>query len=355
MQSTFQRMYSLVKSSTTNPFEDYLTEVIAPIFNVEKILSSFMNKFTGIHLSSIRNINVSTQKNYERLDNHETHSRPDLVITFENNKGKHLIFCENKLGSDEGSQQLQRYHDHLHNHKQKGYYTYLFYITQKYDPKETAKYTKDGVKYYQLQWFQIFNWLKIFKENLYVKEVLKYMEANELNENRRFTPTDIDALQNLYKLQSMMDKTLDGKVKETFEKLFGKPMQWSNRANQLRNFNRYVLISDQSDWKFIGCGFWFNEDEYPDITVFLEVEPNCKTKKELQEAIELFCNENEGWVFEGPDDDKDEMILYIDKSLLNFLSESDHLESIQNQIVRELIKLHSLKEKYPQLEWVSRG
>jgi hypothetical protein len=107
--------------------------------------------------------------------------------------------------------------------------------------------------------------------------------------------------------------------------------------------------------KFIGCGFWFTEDAYPEISVFLEVSPNCRRKDELLKAIESFCMEHEDWEFEGPEDDKDEFILYIDKSLLYFLSEPDHIESIQNHMIEKLQELHTLKSKFPELKWEARG
>lgn len=355
MQTTFKRLYDLVKYSTTNPFEDYLTELVAPVFKNKKILTSFIHKFIHKDFNDIDKIRVSTQKTYNKLLNHETDSRPDLVITFENKKGKHLIFLENKLGSEEGQFQLKRYYDHLQIHQSKGYFTYLLYVTEKYDPKEEDKYSALGTQFHQIQWYQIYDWLKFFEEDLYIEEVMRYMEVNELNKSRKFSPVDINALQNLYKLQSMLDDTLGGKLKHSFELLFGKPMQWINRAKQLRDYNRYVLFSDQSDWKFVGCGFWFTDDEYPDVSVFLEVSANCRNKDKLIKAIENFCLEYPNWTFEGPEDDKDEFIVYVDHSLLNFLSEPDHIESVQNYIIERLEELHTLKAKFPELKWEARG
>ncbi|WP_419881552.1 PD-(D/E)XK nuclease family protein [Peribacillus sp. B-H-3] len=355
MQSAFQSLFNLVKYSMSNPLEDCLTEIIAPIFSEGEILSSFLYKFTGKHFEAISNIRVSTQKTYSKIFDHDRDSRPDLVISFESKCVKQLIFIENKLGSEEGAFQLKRYFDHLKYHAKRGYQTSLFYITKKYDPKEKSYYSNEGVRFNQLQWFQVYDWLKTLEDNLYVNEVCKYMEVNGLNRSRKFTPGDINALQNLKKIQSMLDETLDGKLKEVFERLFGKPMQWSNRANQLRNFNRYVLISDQSDWKFIGCGFWFTEEDYPEISVFLEVTSNCKSKEEVIQAINTFLDENEEWILEGPEDDKDSFIVYRDISILTFLSEADHIDSIQEYIIKELSKLHTLKSRFSELKWESRG
>lgn len=123
--STFQRLYSLVKHSAIHPWEDYLTELVAPIFRKREVLISFLSKFTGKKFDDVSNIQVSTQKTYSQLPGHSTDSRPDLVISFQHSQKRHLVFIENKLGSGEGHQQLQRYIDHLQEHQKKTYSTFM--------------------------------------------------------------------------------------------------------------------------------------------------------------------------------------------------------------------------------------
>lgn len=197
--------------------------------------------------------------------------------------------------------------------------------------------------------------LRAFEDDLYIKEVTSYMEEIKLNESRRFTPTDISELQNLKRLQSMLDQTLDGKHKDSFEKLFGKSMQWLNRANQLRTDNRYVLYNDQSDWKFIGSGFWFTDEEYPTLSVFLEVHPNCTHREELIKAIHNFQTIHPDWEFEEPSDEKDWMTLYHDTSLLSILASIDHIDSIQEHLINQMQILKELIESTSTLKWLIRG
>ncbi|WP_082091518.1 PD-(D/E)XK nuclease family protein [Domibacillus tundrae] len=189
-------------------------------------------------------------------------SRPDLVITFNHGSASHVVFIENKLGSGEGYLQLERYRDHLTLHKLSGFAVHLFYITQYYDPKNM-----DSVKdhFQQLQWFEVFHWLQEeYREDLYCKQILKYMEEIGLDKTRTFLPQDIYAVQNLWKTLSMLDEYLDGKTAHCFTNLFGKPKQLGTRVTQLRYWNRYVIHNDQSDWKFVGCGFWMEHENYPE-------------------------------------------------------------------------------------------
>lgn len=81
--STFSPLYKVVKNTATDPLEDYLTEVVAPIFKKKDILMRFVYRFAGDKFGDAWNIKISTQKTYKQLKNHPTDSWLDLVITFE--------------------------------------------------------------------------------------------------------------------------------------------------------------------------------------------------------------------------------------------------------------------------------
>ncbi|NHC42767.1 PD-(D/E)XK nuclease family protein [Bacillus sp. MM2020_1] len=353
MNSSFQRMYDVVRKTENHPLEDYLTEVIAPIMESQEILISFLKRFIHKKYRFIEHIKVFTQRTYAKINDHLTDSRPDLVITFTTDSHRHIIFIENKLGSGEGDRQLSRYADHLNEQAKRGYHVHLLYITQFYDPKQidTMLDKKSGSGYHQLQWYQFFYWLSGFEHDLYCKQVLRYMEGLGLNKDRKFTPTDIFSIQNSRKIQSMLDDCLDGKVSDTLTTLFGKPKQWINRAYQLREDSRYILYNDQSDWKFIGCGLWLTDDEYPVVTVFMEVHPNCNRRIEVLQAVEKFCLDHEGWSLDGPEDLNSWFTVSFDQSLVHFLSANDHIETIQTFIVEKLNELYQLKENNPSLQW----
>lgn len=353
MSSTFKQVYNLLKHTEHSPIEDYLTEIAAPIFEKEEILLSFLKRFANKHFLDIHDIKVTTQKTYVKLETHLSDSRPDLVITYKNRDERHLIFIENKLGSEEGYLQLQRYYDHLQRHAISDYRTHLFYITQYYDPKniEKEENKKNDTSFNQLQWYEVFNWLKQFEDDLYCSQVIKYMEEIGLNKSRKFLPQDIYAIQNMSKTITMLDDCLSGKVNESFTRFFGKPKQWTHRTYQLRENERYVIINDQSDWKSVGCGFWLTDGDYPELTVFIEVNPNCRSKEKLLQAFEKFQIENKDWIVEGPDDQSGWFILSVGKSLVDFLAGKDHIDSIQDFFCSKLKELYQLKEAYPELKW----
>ncbi|MGJ9386202.1 PD-(D/E)XK nuclease family protein [Salipaludibacillus sp. CF4.18] len=356
MGSSFTKMYDTVRKTANHSIEDYLTEMLAPMMECEEKLVSFMKKFVHNKFHSMQDIQVFTQRTYVKLASHAMDSRPDMVITFTMEKTRHIVFIENKLGSGEGNRQLRRYADHLKEQAKSGYHVHLIYMTKYYDPKqiEGLLVNESGSGTHQLQWYQFYQWLKNFEDNLYCKQVIHYMEGLGLNKNRQFTPADIHTIQNSMKIQSMLDDCLGGKVTEAFEKLFGTKKQWTNRAVQLRDEARYVLYNDQTDWKFVGCGLWLAEEEedYPEVSIFMEVDPRCHRREEVLAAVDAFCRDHEGWNLEGPEDLNSWFTISFDQSLLHFLSAKDHIESIQTFMIEKLTELHQLKKNNPTLKWL---
>jgi len=354
-KSLFNRMYELLKNKETHQLEDYLTEIISPILMNGSWFCSFINRFLSVNYkeTDLYSIRVFTQRTYRKLNWHNVDSRPDLVITFRHKDNEHILFIENKIGSAEGLDQLERYADHLREHRSTGYFTHLLYITKYYDPKnEGILDSFKGSGFTQIRWYQVYNWLLQFKTDLYCSQVLDYMGEMQLNMSRKFTPIDIYAIQNAQRLQSMLDETLDGKVLEKFTELFGRPKQWSHRTTQLRDNNLYILTNDQTDWKFISCGFEFTEEEYPLLTVIIEVYPNCGMKEEAKNIVQNFCEDNIDWHFNSPSDENDYFYGYTAKSLVDFLSTEDHINSIQEYLIEKLEDLYQLKIKNKQLIWI---
>lgn len=350
VSSSYTKIYNLLRNSEANPYEDYLTEIIAPLFEQTNILISFFKQFADINLIDIHDIKVHTQKTYTKLLTHFTDSRPDLVITFRQGKIRKLVFIENKLSSGEGHLQLHRYQDHLQQSEKAGFSTHLFYITKYFDPKQIEK---SSTPFCQLQWFQVFSWLQEnYKDDLYCKQILKYMGEIELNKSRTFLPQDVYSVQNLGKTISMLDQCLNGKTSHSFISFFGKPKPWGNRAIELRDYNRYVIRNDQSDWKFVGCGFTFEDSDYPEVSVFIEINANSKNKAVLMSTFEEFEQGNEGWTFQRPEDQNDWFMLYASKSLIQFLTEKDHIEAIEQFFIDKLTELNKIKGNLSELKWI---
>lgn len=339
----------MLRKGKNNALEDYFTEIFAEIFEDKEMLVDFFKHFSSINLENPSNISITTQRTFDKLDYHEMGSKPDLVIQFRD-KGQYFItFFENKLEASEGPQQLQRYAQHLKEYNSRGFNTFLFYITRYYDPKKN----NDII---QLRWYMVYNWIKGYR-NPFTDKVLTFMEEIKLNETRRFLPQDILAIQEMNRLQRMMDECLEGSVDKTITNLFGQPIGWSNRNVQLRDHNRYfkVYTYDKNTWAtWMGCGFKLTDDEYPLVSVLFQVSPKSNKRIETIEALNWFLdyegNKN-GWIGYDLKDDTKWSGIICDKNILEILTHEDHINEIQDFFIQKMKELDTIKQKYPNLDW----
>ncbi len=351
----FKRLHSLLRIGQNSMHEDLLTEVFAEIFKDTQILIDFINKFIHTELNNPQSINITTQKTFLRLNEHETNSRPDLVIQLSDSDKKYIFFFENKLNSGEGHTQLKRYAEHLEVYKYEEYFTFLIYITKYDDPKKPAEIFINDVtaKFIRLRWYKIYNWLKndYLKGNrdTYVYKVIEFMEEMGLNGSRRFLPQDMYAIQEMNRLQHMMDECLDGIVDQVMSSKFGRATGWSNRSVQLRDHQRYFKANDQGNCSWVGCGFKITQDEYPLVSVLYEIAPNCQRELriELIDAIHDFIKNSDDWKEYNLDVDNSWAGVVCEKYLLDFLTEEDHIIAIQSFFVDKLKELSRIKEKHP--------
>ncbi|MDQ0091168.1 hypothetical protein J2T12_004594 [Paenibacillus anaericanus] len=355
MNSLFQRLYQLLSSKDRNQQEDYLTEIFAEVLVKEGMLGDFLNKLTDINVSPTNLREVTTQKTYAKKDAHLTDSRPDMMIRFSEGDKHHVLFIENKLGTGEGHQQLQRYADHLRSYEADGCRTHLVYITKAYEPKKKSEIVQNGnnASFDQVRWYQIYNWLKGHQSEL-INIILEYMEEIQLNDSRRFLPQDMYAIQHMERLIRMMDACMDGPVEDIVTKLFNRSTGWTNRFAQLKESYRYMKQNDQGNYSVINFGFYITDEEYPTACIMFEINPKCPNRPGLIKAMREFIVRNEGWSSEDMDDNTAWSNIYYEKSLLNFLSTDDHIESIQAFFIDRLNELYKLKQQHPEFNWKSK-
>ncbi len=60
MVSSYSKIYNLLRQSESNPYEDYLTEIIAPIFEQPDLLTHFFKRFANVDLSEISRVKAYT-------------------------------------------------------------------------------------------------------------------------------------------------------------------------------------------------------------------------------------------------------------------------------------------------------
>jgi hypothetical protein len=356
MKSVFSRLFRVLNSSNSHPHEDFLTEVFAELLCDQETMIDFLGNVLEIPVQEVKHSSIQTQVTFPALSHHQMDSRPDMVIRFYEGQKPYVLFIESKLVSPEGTDQLSRYADHLSVLANQGTKYYLIYLTQYSDEKDASLVLANhkNIDFRQLRWFQIFKWIKqLESKNIYASKVLDYMEEIGLEDNRQFTPVDVYAIQNMNRLQRMMDECMDGVVDGVMTEHFGRALQQYNRYNQLKYLERYVKASEQEGRATeVTVGFYLTDGDYPIVSVVYEFSPRrCSDVPRVVAAMQNFIATHSGWETFDLNTDAEWQGISCDRSLVDFLHQEDHINEIQKFFLEKLNELHEMKVKNPDLHW----
>ncbi|AFZ04988.1 hypothetical protein Osc7112_0375 [Oscillatoria nigro-viridis PCC 7112] len=354
----FSRLLNLNTGSI--PLEDFFTELVAYLFSTDKeILYSWLKNLNLLDINIYLDAYVSTQREFEPLDDHRLASRPDILIELVDAKSRSIIFIESKIGSQEGYEQLSRYAEILHGisgfqHK------FLLYITRDFDPKDQADILKNisqsTVQFRQLRWHQFYRFLKSQADTMLVKEIVTFMDEYRMAHNNQFSSIDVIALANFTKSLKLMEETMWGEVSQRFEKVLGAIKQKSTALTQIQWHGRYLMTASMPSGRWwCGLGFILKTShltDYPIVRLVLEVDPNSPRRAEIIETMKDIC-EQYGWRGYNLDSSKDWAGIVRDKSLQDFLSEEDHVVAVKRFFLQALDELEKIKDQYSKLPWVA--
>lgn len=351
MSGLFKILLNLQIKSYGEPLEDYLTEIFAYCLNQDSVmLCAFLKAFNIIDVD-IDRYSLTTQYVLKALPHHNIDSRPDMALISDNT----TILFENKIDAKEGDHQLQRYAEHLDKSSSEN--KILVYITRDYalkDKNEIIKNCENEIKFIQLRWHKIFRFLRGYKENPIVFELLKFMKQNNLAMNNQFSPIDILTMMNFTKVSKIMDETIFGEISDTFEKVIGKKRtQDSTVLTQLNNHDRYVYYAAYDNRVHIFLGYWMNSDsekDYPEVVVEIEISPASEVNSTIRDTFHEISDKYKSWESYGLNDPKEWAMIYRKKSLQGFLSEEDHVGSIKAFYKEVLGELETILSEYPVLK-----
>src|SRR5947208_2731301 len=112
--SLFSKLLRL-SSGGTMRLEDFHTEIVAYVLrSFSELTIQWLSDLGLTDAAKPDKVAVETQEQIDALESHDgLGSRPDISIRINRDHCTELIFVESKIGSREGSSQLQRYADHL--------------------------------------------------------------------------------------------------------------------------------------------------------------------------------------------------------------------------------------------------
>ncbi len=358
MESLFDSLLHLkIREGDRIPLEDFFTEVFAYLLKTHpNILSDFIKHFSIASVIDLEQVYVSTQESFDTLPEHTSSSRPDIFIELVSGNQKHIIFIESKIGSVEGWDQLKRYAEHLNEFKNIKL-GILVYITRDYEPKNSGDILEncvtERIHFLQIRWYRVFDLLKKYKDDFLVDEIIRFMEVNDMSQNRQFSAVDILALTNFPRIKSIMDETIRENVYEEFKKIVGTVND--NALIQLKKHNRYIITSGQNQGMWIGLGYWIDPSimsNYPDIGVIIEIDPRSDIRDEVLKAMSEIAHSNpDKWRTYNVNETKAWAGITQRKPLHYFMSGEDHVALVKEYFLGTLKDICSIKEMYPNFPW----
>jgi len=218
MLNRLKNLYSKNFNSRKTPLEDFKTEAFAGIIEVNTVVkASFISSFLGLPEDDYI---IKTQKKYI-LDN-DINCIIDLVLEGTNN----ICFIENKINSNEGYRQLERYSIVLDYFEKKGMNTHLYYCTKFTEKKQIKSHN-----FKQYRWFQLARHLNEPEEkDTLTKEFIQFLTSNNMAQDTTLYSTDFVVFENL---QDTLNKCIEfiNSVKPDFEEKFCSHIKISDKKS----------------------------------------------------------------------------------------------------------------------------
>jgi hypothetical protein len=322
------------KNPQKTPLEDFTTEVFVGLLKMEEnIKNDFISSF--LKLPTEENYRLTTQAHYS-LDNDY-----DCIVDFVIESNNVICFIENKVNSEEGERQLERYGKVLDGYKNEGKTTKLFYCTKYSDKKEYVSHNFD-----QFRWYEIAKFLKKYEDNGFVNEFIKFLKIYDMAQELTLDAKDFVSLCNLQNIINKMYDYLE-RVKPLFEKKFINEQKISDgfSMKQLRDYNRLIYyfkeIFSSGGWSELKFGFHFTKLE---IYVGIWVDKFNKSYGKFVEYAKQFDIEHKAEIEKG-------MFIELRKDISIYLNAENAEAEILKWFESAFEKFQEFIKISPDLDW----
>ncbi len=316
-----------------NPFfireEDFLTEIFAYTLKTDLVFREAFFSQLPVKYSDKKFLNIQTQKIYPER-------RPDIEINLEDA----VIIIENKVGSEEGREQLPDYAKILRS-KTVGN-KLLVYITAYRD----TKISHEGIDFVTLRWHDIGE-LVSPKCGDFAKEMNVYLKSEKLIMNN-FDSKDLEVLGTLF---STVEK-INSIFRDDVSRYFVREMKMHSFINNQPNIEgKEYRFSYNYGKKFtisFGVEAWSEEDG-PKCFIRIGFLRQLEDPRSLSEKVHNKLGGNTGnWelLSIGPD-----WVVVNRKPLLDLMisDEKNQREKICNYFFENIDKIAELKTEFPEI------
>ena len=349
------------------PLEDFFTEVFAGLFRYHPELCLQWLEALGAvaDASQTKLTSIETQVVLPPLEDGGRGSRIDLKFRLQSEAGySHVVFVESKVASREHSEQLSRYAEYLAEAEDAEQKT-LVYVTRHYEPKEepTVLGTTQGVRFVQARWRSLYHTLKDYRQQLFdlgresdlVEEVSSFMVEHGMSQQSRLSAADVAVMGAIPRVLSFMRETLTGEVQSKIREASGQKVAGRYQTLwRVEDQSRYFYYALMPHGFWCGAGFYLETetaDEYPWLSVILEVGPNHPRRPEIIEAMESFAKEDAECDTYGLDDPSTWSGLEWWLDVGKLLGEEDHMAAARAFFIDRLERVKRFRAKQPGLPW----
>ena len=324
-----------IKSDRT-PLEDFNTECFANILKLYKnIKNDFILNFLGLPQDEYR-ITTQLRKDLPEVQN----CIIDLVFIGKSN----VCIIENKIESQEGYKQLERYGHVLDIHYLE-LKKHLFYCT-KYTELKNENGEYDIYNFKQFKWFEIAKFLKKYQnENPLINEYIKFLYKYKMAQENTFKSENIVAMENLQKTIEIAEFHINNS-KENFNEAFR-----SDKAEYINNFDELKKNNRVKNWK-LGI---LNGGGHSEILYCIEF-------KKLKLKTQIYVSSSNANYEDFKKISFDRSVIksfdfefgfcyYVDTDLGKFLNDENSDLNIKNWFLNSFEIMNTLISNNPQLNW----
>jgi hypothetical protein len=361
--SIFSRLRRL-HAAAGFPAEDYLTEMIASFVELNPV--AFINWLRQVGVTQLPTstaLHVRTQFHCAANLEDETRDKyPDLFIRLTSGKIEEWIFIEAKVGSElSGDDQLQQYARILG--RSESHRKTLLFITRDYYPQDPREVLQDIEQarrphFIQKRWFDVATAIRSHvnshPEDSLSRNILAYMEEQQLTRATQFSPADLAAISAFPHALGIMRSVFDGEIRDRFEAVCGTVMDdWDTCIRVARN-NALDLRTNSKQPISFGLSFWLPGDDlgYPGVLGHVHCEFRKKGNEKLVAALHDYASRKpDDWVIENVSMSSDWGRIMKYRSIASFLGEEDHVAALKKFFEEVLSAFDELKRLHPDIAW----
>lgn len=335
----FLDLYKLYKKngySDRSPLEDFNTEVFAGIL---RLCPCILKDFTALLDLPEDEYEIDTQLRRGLTD------RADCIIDLVLKGKENICFIENKVNSEEGWEQLDRYCEALDFHY-KNVQKYLVYCTKYTDHK-----TEHRHNFKQIRWYQIAEILRPYSEkDAYLFNYLEFLNHHNMSQKNTFSPEMVMALKKINEAAETLKIHVQNS-RPNFENIFN--LKNSSFQDAITNHKDRVasyispILPGSTNNELLYC----IKSSLFKLQTQVFINTSHPKFNEVKEAIDNYIAEYDSTIL-AHKPHKDGLVIFMEREIYDLINDSEADDKIKNWFIDSFYEFSNFFKATPQLGWI---